>query len=89
MGGKLQLVKHIDLKINFWEKLNDNLSKDFFSLRKYYLSLPKSQEKSKVRKKYREILDIQKIVLQEWEKVIKIKQSLLQEQAYLNSIYNN
>jgi hypothetical protein len=89
MGGKLQLVKHIDLKINFWEKLNDNLSQDFFSLRKYYLSLPKSQEKSKVRKEYREILDIQKIVLQEWEKVIKIKQSLLQEQAYLNSIYNN
>ena len=89
MGGKLQLVKHIDLKINFWEKLNDNLSQDFFSLRKYYLSLPKSQEKGKVRKEYREILDIQKIVLQEWEKVIKIKQSLLQEQAYLNSIYNN
>ena len=89
MGGKLQLVKHINSKIDFFEQLNNKFSEKYNSLRKYYLSLPKGQERINVREESLEILQIQKILLYEWEKAIDIKKSLLEEQETLIVIQNN
>ena len=89
MGGQLQLIKHINSKINFFEKLNKEFSLKYDLLRKYYLSLPKGLERISAREEGLEILEFQKFILQEWENVIKIKQSLLNERETLFVIRSN
>jgi hypothetical protein len=89
MGGQLQLIKHINAKINFFQKLNNEFSKKYDLLRQYYLSLPKGEKRISVREEGLEILQFQKFVLQEWEKVIEIKKSLLNEQETLLVICSN
>ena len=89
MGGQLQLIKHINAKINFFEKLNKEFSLKYDLLRKYYLSLPKGLERISAREEGLEILEFQKFILQEWENVIKIKQSLLNERETLFLIRSN
>ena len=89
MGGQLQLIKHINAKINFFEKLNKEFSLKYDLLRKYYLSLPKGLERISAREEGLEILEFQKFILQEWENVIKIKQSLLNERETLFVIRSN
>jgi hypothetical protein len=89
MGGKLQLIKHINEKIEFFEKLNDCVSVEYNLLRQHYLSLPKSQKRISLREESLEILQFQKILLEEWKKAIEIKKSLLREQQILIRIYYN
>ena len=89
MGGQLQLIKHINAKIDFFEKLNNEFSLKYDLLRKDYLLLPKGLERISAREESLEILQFQKHILQEWEKVIEIKQSLLNERETLFVIRSN
>ena len=87
--GKLQLLKLLDNKIELFEQASNQLMQEFTELREFVQILSNYSEKKIIHDQILDNLTIRDLVMSEWEKVIKIKISLIEEQATLLDTLTN